>query len=487
MVFLHYLLLLFHITIDVDALTDRCIYIDYDGKKTNVSGCSANPVCQQDYKITIITLPPFSLAESLTKAILQCCGPCTHFHIIHRFQNITELTPHAVRESDLILPFLALSSTRELHGYNFIPFIDITDALYITEQRQLRLFQSILELYPLMIICLLLALIAGYIIWLLETWYNEEEFPRDFLIGWYEGLWWSIVTMTTVGYGDKSPRSIAGRLFSILWIFIGLVLCGILTGTLTTEIMDANSPPPPHVKDMRVGALQYRDFEHMIIANKGGILVKTDGVDFYSDLILLIDKLRNNDIDGMVFDKYTLHYATYVLSLMYRNPRVFANSSQYPLTNEFVKSRIDYFMNETMRTDMPFIGEKLSYGIMMKNSQAYDYFRHTISDNRLRNKIEYDLQWNKIKKKFAAQKKGSFYSSLNVLFSPRNYYFQTSLKAITLMLIVICLFGVFYELKNGKLTRFGERYIKKKNADEEDEKEENESFLGRLKLLNPEY
>lgn len=33
-----------------------------------------------------------------------------------------------------------------------------------------------------------------------ETYFNEEEFPRSFTKGAYEGFWWAFVSMTTVGY-----------------------------------------------------------------------------------------------------------------------------------------------------------------------------------------------------------------------------------------------------------------------------------------------
>ena len=63
----------------------------------------------------------------------------------------------------------------------------------------------------------------GFVCWLFETWGNPEEFSRTFLIGWFEGFWWSFVTMTTVGFGDKSPRSLIGRLYSVVWISIGVI------------------------------------------------------------------------------------------------------------------------------------------------------------------------------------------------------------------------------------------------------------------------
>ena len=59
--------------------------------------------------------------------------------------------------------------------------------------------------------------------------------------------------MTTVGYGDKTPKSIPARLFSIVWIMIGVMTFSLLTGQLTGEIMKANSQPQPSMKDKLVG------------------------------------------------------------------------------------------------------------------------------------------------------------------------------------------------------------------------------------------
>lgn len=52
--------------------------------------------------------------------------------------------------------------------------------------------------------------------------------------GWklFESLYFSVVTLATVGYGDFSPQTAAGRVFTIFYILIGL---GILVG-LATQI-----------------------------------------------------------------------------------------------------------------------------------------------------------------------------------------------------------------------------------------------------------
>lgn len=49
-----------------------------------------------------------------------------------------------------------------------------------------------------------------------------------------DGIWFSFVTMTTVGYGDYVPASSAGRLVSVLLMIVGIGFIGILTGSLAS-------------------------------------------------------------------------------------------------------------------------------------------------------------------------------------------------------------------------------------------------------------
>lgn len=46
--------------------------------------------------------------------------------------------------------------------------------------------------------------------------------------------WWAIVTMTTVGYGDFSPETPAGRIFAVLIMFIGISLVSLLTASISS-------------------------------------------------------------------------------------------------------------------------------------------------------------------------------------------------------------------------------------------------------------
>ena len=50
---------------------------------------------------------------------------------------------------------------------------------------------------------------------------------------YWNGLWWAIVTATTVGYGDISPASVSGRIVAGMLMFTGIGLLSTLGATIT--------------------------------------------------------------------------------------------------------------------------------------------------------------------------------------------------------------------------------------------------------------
>jgi polar amino acid transport system substrate-binding protein len=87
--------------------------------------------------------------------------------------------------------------------------------------------------------------LVALLIWALEHKTNPKEFGGDGKLhrGIGSALWWSAVTMTTVGYGDLAPRSPGGRLVAIAWMFVSLFLVSWFTASmasiLTAERLDA--------------------------------------------------------------------------------------------------------------------------------------------------------------------------------------------------------------------------------------------------------
>ncbi len=53
-----------------------------------------------------------------------------------------------------------------------------------------------------------------------------------------DSLWWSIVTLTTVGYGDISPSTMGGRVIAVVVMFFGIGLLGMLSATLASIMIE---------------------------------------------------------------------------------------------------------------------------------------------------------------------------------------------------------------------------------------------------------
>ena len=77
----------------------------------------------------------------------------------------------------------------------------------------------------------------------------------------WDGVWWAITTMTTVGYGDLSPHTTGGRLVGVALMFIGIGFVALLTGAIAQrflspqireEIEEAEAEVASDVGDIRV-------------------------------------------------------------------------------------------------------------------------------------------------------------------------------------------------------------------------------------------
>ena len=82
--------------------------------------------------------------------------------------------------------------------------------------------------------------------------YFEEERP------FYDALWWAIVTLTTVGFGDISPVTVGGRVIGVVLMFFGVGVITMLTGRLASAFVDQRQR-----KDRGMGDCDMQD--HIIL------------------------------------------------------------------------------------------------------------------------------------------------------------------------------------------------------------------------------
>ena len=84
---------------------------------------------------------------------------------------------------------------------------------------------------------LLTEIVVAHIVWILEVLNNKShQFSRQYVTGIALALYFTLITITTVGYGDTVPATPLGKLISIIGLFIGIIITALMTGTIASNI-----------------------------------------------------------------------------------------------------------------------------------------------------------------------------------------------------------------------------------------------------------
>ncbi|MBW1917831.1 MAG: potassium channel protein [Deltaproteobacteria bacterium] len=99
----------------------------------------------------------------------------------------------------------------------------------------------------------------------------QEADANNFLTRLGHGLWWAVVTLTTVGYGDLVPQSFGGRLVGVGLMLSGLVILSLLTATVASVFIERKFRRERGLENITVN-------EHIIIMgwHRGGERILKD-------------------------------------------------------------------------------------------------------------------------------------------------------------------------------------------------------------------
>jgi len=141
------------------------------------------------------------------------------------------------------------------------------------------------------IIILICLLIFGSIfIYLAERKINEQ------FATYGDGLWWTIVTITTVGYGDKYPISATGRIIALIVMFGGIGSFGYIAGSILENLIKKEQGKMPINLENHFVICSYSFKVNNIISE-----IKTELKD--CKIVLIADREENplSDFDGISF------------------------------------------------------------------------------------------------------------------------------------------------------------------------------------------
>jgi voltage-gated potassium channel len=150
------------------------------------------------------------------------------FNFIFSFFGIVDLMA--------ILPFY-LSFGVDLRSLRTLRFVRLFRVFKLVRyNRAIRHFTSAIKTAKEEILLFLFITIILIYLSAVGIYYFENEAQPENFSSIFSSLWWAIVTLTTVGYGDIYPITVGGRVFTFFILLIGLGIVAIPTGIISSAL-----------------------------------------------------------------------------------------------------------------------------------------------------------------------------------------------------------------------------------------------------------
>jgi len=270
--------------------------------------------------IGIRVAPPFVIQEDdssyrgLTIALWEHIAEQTDVEYSYEERSIQGLL-NGVENGDLYASAAALTITSDREE-----IVDFTHPFFVTglgiavSYQPAGFWQSMLSMFSLdffwvLSLLLLLLLFWGFLVWIFERKENSEEFGGTAAEGVGSGFWWAAVTMTTVGYGDKSPKTLGGRIIGFIWMFTAIIVISFFTASIASSLtvtqLDSRITGPEDLPFVRVGALEQSATQVYLEEER----IRATSYSTISDGLRAVEE---NEIDAFVHDAPILQYYTQI-------------------------------------------------------------------------------------------------------------------------------------------------------------------------------
>lgn len=282
---------------------------------------SSEPQVQTAEKVVgIRVVPPFVIEEEdgtysgLTIALWEHIAEQTDIDFSYSERSLKGLI-EGVQNGELYASAAALTITSDREE-----LVDFTHPFYVTglgiavSYQPAGFWQSLTAMFSpdflwIVLLLLILLLFWGFLVWIFERHENSEEFGGTAAEGVGSGFWWAAVTMTTVGYGDKSPQTLGGRIVGFIWMFTAIIVISFFTASIASSLtinqLDNRINGPEDLPDVRVGALSQS--ATLTFMEEERVSSTT-----FQSISEGLQAIENNEIDAFVHDAPILQYYTQI-------------------------------------------------------------------------------------------------------------------------------------------------------------------------------
>jgi len=143
-----------------------------------------------------------------------------------------------------ILPFY-LSMGLDLRSLRILRFLRLARVLKIGRySRAVQLFTRAFRIAKAELVLFFAAALMLIYLSAILIYYFENEAQPEVFSSVFASLWWSVVTLTTVGYGDAYPITVGGRVFTFFVLMIGLGTIAVPSGIVAAALAEARRAEP---------------------------------------------------------------------------------------------------------------------------------------------------------------------------------------------------------------------------------------------------
>lgn len=110
------------------------------------------------------------------------------------------------------------------------------------------------------LITLFIAVVAGA---------SQSMFDSGEFHSMWDGIWWAVVTMTTVGYGDLYPKTVQGRMIGLFVMLVGIGFLSVLTATVASYFVRTDTNQEEILETLKRVESELADLRTRVTARSG--------------------------------------------------------------------------------------------------------------------------------------------------------------------------------------------------------------------------